>query len=253
MRIHGLGWLIGLGLLSPVALSAQAEGLRLPFGPGEEMVYQVRVSPMGTVGQGTMGVDAPEAVRGHETYLLRFDFTARVGPLRAAQQTRSWVDAGTLATLRFHKHEKQPLARDVTEEVEVYPGERRWAAADGAGGRTPTATPLDELSFLYYIRTLPLEEGEEHRLDRHFDPDRSPVVIRVIRREEITVPAGTFATVLVEMRVRDPKRYEGEGRILMHLRDDERRTPIRIETALPGVGSMTLNLESVRTGRLAQP
>lgn len=253
MRIHGLGWLIGLGLLFPIAASAQADRLRLPFGPGEEMIYRVRVSPMGTVGQGTMGVDAPEAVRGHHAYLLRFDFTARVGPFRAAQRTRSWVDATTLATLRFHKHEKQPLARDVEEEVEVYPGERRWTAADGEAGRTSAAVPLDELSFLYYIRTLPLEMGAEHRLDRHFDPDRSPVVIRVLQRENITVPAGTFATVLIEMRVRDPERYEGEGRIRMHLLENERRTPIRIETTLPGVGTMTLDLESVRTGRLAQP
>lgn len=246
MRIHPLVGLVGAGLLAAAGAGAQAETRPFPFAPGEEMVYRVRVSPMGTVGRGTLRVESAEPVRGRETYLLRFDFTAKVGPFRAAQHSRSWVDARTLAGLRFHKHEQQPLARDVTEEVQIYAKEQRWVAADGETGRAPTTVPLDELSFLYYIRTLALPAGSELTLDRHFDPERNPVVVRVLRRERIEVPAGAFATVLVEMRVRDPQRYRGEGRIRMHLLEDESRTPIRIETTLPEVGTMTLDLESVR-------
>jgi len=52
---------------------------------------------------------------------------------------------------------------------------------------------------------LPLTPGASYQFDRHFDAARNPVVINVIRRETIPTPMGELKTVLVEMRVRDPK------------------------------------------------
>lgn len=241
-----------LGLLEGAGLLAQSDAPRLPFRPGEELVYRMRVSPMGTIGRGTLSVEGPELLRGHEVYVLRFDLDAKVGPFAAAQHSRSWLDPRRMAVLRSHKHEQQPLAPDASEEVEVYPERRRWEAADDEAGRAPTDAPLDELSFLYFIRMLSLADGAEHRFERHFDPERNPVRVRVVGREPMTVPAGTFSTIIVEMRVRDPARYRGEGRIRLHLVDDERRTPVRIETSLPNVGTTTLELETARSGVLAR-
>lgn len=238
-------WL-GLGLVMAAGATARIEAQALPFGPGEELVYEVRVAPMGRVGKGTLRVERAEAIRGHKVYRLSFDFTAKVGPLRAVQQSDSWLDPDRLLVLRFHKQEKQPLARDRSEEVDIYPEERRWEAASGQRGRAPTAAPLDELSLLYYVRLLQLEEGQEVRLERHFDLDRNPVIVKALGREMITVPAGTFSAMVVEMRVRDPNRYRGEGRILLHILDNDRRTPVRIQTALPDAGRIVLELDTVR-------
>lgn len=243
-RIHLIGWTMGLCLLGTAGLRAQADPAGLPFAPGEELVYQVQVSPFGKVGHGTLGVDTQQTLRGQETYLLRFDFSAKVGFFKGSQRSRSWIHPATLSVLRFHKHEKKPLARDESEEVEIYPEQQRWTAANGETGRSPTAEPLDELSFLYYVRTLPLTPGAEYYVNRHFDARRNPVVIRVMGRVVVEVPAGVFSAILVEMNVRDPERYQGEGQIRMHLLDDEFRTPLRIETSLPQVGRMVLELES---------
>jgi hypothetical protein len=65
----------------------------------------------------------------------------------------------------------------------------------------------------------------------------------VVGREQLTVKAGTFETVLVEMRVRDPARYKGEGVIRIHFSDDDRRLPLRIESTLPVAGTALLTLE----------
>lgn len=245
-RSHATAAWLGLGLVLAAGASAPIEAQALPFGPGEELVYAVRVAPMGRVGKGTLRVERAEEIRGHEVYRLSFYFTAKVGPLRAVQQSESWLDPERLMVLRFHKQEKQPLARDRSEEVEIYPEERRWEAASGERGRAPTAAPLDELSLLYYVRLLPLEGGREVRLERHFDMERNPVIVKALGREMIKVPAGTFSAMVVEMRVRDPNRYQGEGRIRLHILDDDRRTPVRIQTALPDAGTITLELETVR-------
>lgn len=243
MRTACLGLAAVLAAAGPPVLAAQA----LPFGPGETLVYEASVAPMGSVGEGTLRVQGPESLRGREVYVLRFDFAARVGPLKASQESGSWLDPARFTALRFHKREAQPLARDRSEAVEIYPQERRWEGADGESGSAPTAAPLDELSLLYYVRLLPLEPGEEVRLERHFDPERNPVIVRAVGREVIDVPAGRFSTLVVEMRVRDPERYRGEGRIRMNITEDERRTPIRIRTTLPDAGTITLELKAARS------
>ena len=42
-------------------------------------------------------------VRDTPTWVLRFDFRARVGPLTAVDRTVSWLDPVRLVALRFHE------------------------------------------------------------------------------------------------------------------------------------------------------
>jgi hypothetical protein len=121
---------------------------------------------------------------------------------------------------------------------------RRWSSASDAGGAMSTASPLDELSFLYFIRTLPLKNGDVYSLTRHYEARRNPVVVTVLGRGPIRVPAGQFTAIEVLMRVKDPARYGGEGVIQLHLTDDARHVPLRIESAVPRAGRMVLSLES---------
>ncbi len=166
-------------------------------------------------------------------------------------RTRSWFDPELRGARRFTKRERSPLgSRD--EDVRMDVAARRWRDASGAGGSMATAAPLDELSFIYFIRTLRLAAGETHSLARHYDPARNPVQVRVVGRGPIEVPAGRFQTIEVEMRVKDPVRYRGEGVIQIHLTDDARRIPVRIESAIPRVGRMVLSLQS-GTGTCAVP
>lgn len=70
----------------------------------------------------------------------------------------------------------------------------------GKPAKAPSSTPLDELSFMYFIRTLPMTPGATYRFDRHFDPSRNPITVSVIRREVIPTPMGELRVLLVEMR-----------------------------------------------------
>jgi hypothetical protein len=228
---RGALMLLALGAAAP---PAAAQSAALPFAPGESCVYRGS-NRLGRIGTGTMAVDPG--------YVLRFDFRGRVGPLTVNDRSRSWFDPATMASARYTKHERTPVSsRD--EDVRMDAASLRWTGAGGAGGAMPTRTPLDELSFLYFIRTLPLAPGDRYDLSRHYDAARNPVVVRVVGRGVITVPAGSFQTIEVEMRVKDPARYRGEGVIQLHLTDDRRRALVRIESDIPRAGRMVLSLDS---------
>lgn len=225
------------------AVSGAAQSASLPFRVGEKLSYRVSVSNMGTVGSGSMWIEGPVDIRGVSTWLLRFDFSAGLGPMKAVDRTSSWLDPVRMAAQRYIKHEKHVLSRR-EERVEIFAADRRWSGSNGESGMSPSSDPLDELSFIYFIRTLPLTADTAYILNRHFDPARSPTTVRVVRREIVKTPAGRFATILVEMRVRDSRRYKGEGVIRINLSDDAMRIPVRIESAMPVVGTAVMTLSS---------
>jgi hypothetical protein len=234
---------------SGVAADARAqEHAALPFAVGERLVYEGRARGVG--GRGAMWIEGPVNVRGVETFELHFDFAARFGPVSVSQKTISWLDPSRMAALRFSKQERNPISKH-SESVELYPDERRWQGSDGESGGSPTNAPLDELSFIYFIRTLPLLGDSALTFTRHFDVVRSPTTVRVLGREQITTPAGTFATVIVEMRVRDTKHYKGEGSIRLAITDDRCRLPVRIDSDIPGAGKVVLTLTDAGTSACA--
>lgn len=232
---------------APAEAAGPAVRLAHPFGIGEELVYDVTSSRLGQIGEGALRVEGPETVRGRSVYRLSFDIDSRVGPMRIVDETRSWLEPERLQSLRYHKREQHPLARR-TETVELFPEERQWVSESGDTARSATAEPLDELSFLYFLRTLELRDSAEYVIERHFDPERNPVIIRVLGREQADLPSGLFETILVEMEVRDGGRFGGRGVLRLYLTDDEARYPVRIVTSVPLAGELILDLKALTPG-----
>jgi len=226
---------------TPLApLAAQRSG-GLPFGPGEACTYR-GTSAMGRMGSGTFSIARDSAGEGN--WVLRFDFRGRMGIVGVENHTRSYFDPAETASFRFTKTERSPLSTK-RQDVRMDRQTRRFTATSGrdATGVMPTTAPLDELSFIFFLRTLRLAEGDSYDFTRHYDPARNPVRVRVIGRGLIRVPAGDFQAVEVEMRVRDPNHYGREGVIQIHFTDDARHVPIRLESQIPVAGRMVLSLE----------
>ncbi len=234
--------LLGILLLAFPAWSA-AQDSAPPFAIGERFTYAVKVAKMGASGHGEMWVSGPEVVRGTETYVLHMNSKAGFGPFGGGEESTSWIDPQRMAVMRFAKIERGVFSSH-KDEVEIYPTQRRWSAANGATGETITDSPLDELSFIYFIRTLPLLDDSVYVVERHYDKARNPTSIRVIGHEQLETKAGSFATLKVEMRVVDPQHYKGEGIILLNFSDDVRRIPVRIESTAPSYGKTVLTLET---------
>ncbi len=230
--------LIAAGLF---AAPLPAQQFSFPFSVGEALNYRVRIARLGDVGTGRMWIEGPVEEQGVPAWRMRFEMNAGKGPIRATDRTSSWFDPRRFAILRFEKQERHVLSRS-DEHVTIDRSTHRWTDADGGSGALGSEFPLDELSFLYLLRTLPLERDTVIRIDRHFDASRNPTIIRIVGRDTITTPAGIFRTRTIVMEVRDPKRYRGTGTIKIHLDENECHVPVRIESRMPVLGITTLTL-----------
>ena len=149
----------------------------LPFAPGERFEYAGRVH-VGVAGKGSIWVEGSTEVRGTPTWTLHSEMEGRLGFLRATDKTTSWLDPIRFASLRYTSEERHLLARH-DETVDIFPAERRWRGEGGSAGTTETDAPLDALSFLFYLRTLPLRSDAPLTVSRHFDTARNPTIVTV--------------------------------------------------------------------------
>ena len=239
-----------VAVLCLAAASAGAQNAaELPFAPGERLEYAGRVH-VGVAGRGTLTVEGPNELRGTTTWTLHSDMEGRLGFIRASDRSVSWIDPARMSALRYTSRERHLLAR-YDEAVDIFAAEKRWTAEGGAEGPLVSELPLDELSFLYFVRTLPLTDDAAMTFARHFDAARNPTLVRVVGREDVDVGAGRFHAVIVEMRVRDARRYKGEGVIRVTLSDDKCRLILRLESEMPDAGKATLGLSAYSGVRCA--
>ena len=219
----------------------------LPFGPGERFEYTGRVHK-GISGAGVLWIDAPSELRGVPTWTLHSDMEGSFGFLHASDKNASWLDPARMTSLRYTAQERHLLKRH-DDVIDIFADEKRWSAQGGLTGTIVSDAPLDELSFLYYLRTIALPTDSVMTLSRHFDTTRNPTLISVVGREDVEVPAGKFHAVIVEMRVRDTRHYNGEGIIKFAFSDDKCRLILRIESDVPDAGSAALYLKAYSGNR----
>jgi hypothetical protein len=155
----------------------------------------------------------------------------------------SWMDVRTLNSLRFNQDLNEGQ-RDVERQFEIFP-ERSAFSENGEAEQPSVANPLDDGSFLYFLRTIPLVVGETYSFERYFRPDRNPVTIRVLRRERISVPAGEFNAIVVQPVIKSKGIFSENGHAEVWLSDDANHIMLQMKSGLK-FGSINLYLKSYR-------
>jgi hypothetical protein len=226
---------------SPIAI--------VPFGPGERAEYQVKLGIF-SVGDGSMTIDEIEPVRGRPAYHLSWRIQGGIPFARVNDHFQSWMDIETLASRRFIQ-DIDEVSYERYRHFEIYPEEGRWEyPSNGEGEEFTVPIPLDDISFVYYVRTLPLEVGKTYELDLYFRQDRNPVTLQVLRRERIQVPAGTFDTIVIRPIIKSDGLFGEGGEAELYFTDDERRILVRLESKVLSIGSLSLHLRSFQPGRI---
>lgn len=220
---------------------------RIPFGVGEKADYDVKFGPI-HVGSGSMSVVGEDVVRGHPTWHTVFRVKGGTFFYHVDDLLESWIDPRTFSSLR-HTADLNEGSRDRERHFEIYP-ERGIFVEDDKPAQPTVSRPLDDGSFLYFIRTVPLEVGKTYSFDRYFRPDRNPVKITVLRRERITVPAGTFDAIVVRPTIKAKGIFSEGGRAEVWLSDDANRIILQMKSKL-SFGSLNLYLKSYRPATAA--
>jgi hypothetical protein len=233
-------------LLALAGVPASAGAQPHPFAPGERMTYNVQFSGL-KVGSGVMEVQGIESVRGREAYHTVFRFRGSIIGFKVNDVFESWFATDDLSSLRFHK-EQDEGPKESSDRYEIYPERATYDdLLDRKGEQRSVSNPLDDGSFLYFVRTVPLAAGQTYQFNRYFKPDRNPVAIRVLRRERVKVPAGTFDAVVVRPIINAKGIFSEGGQAEVWLSDDERRIVLQVKTRL-SIGSLNLFLSKYEPG-----
>lgn len=209
---------------------------------GERLEYDVKFSAV-KVGSGYMEAVGYEPVRGVNALHVKFAVRGGTFFYKVNDVLESWIDTTRFVSLRHHA-ELSEGSRDRERRFEFYP-ERRTFSQDGKPEEPGIAEPLDDGSFLYFVRRVPLEVGRSYEFTRYFRPDRNPVRIVVLRRETVKVPAGTFRTVVIQPIIKAKGLFSEGGKAQVWLTDDSARVMVQMKSSLP-VGSLNLYLRSYR-------
>ena len=216
---------------------------KVPFGPGERMEYDVKFGVL-RVGNAHMEVVALDNLRGRAAWHTAFWVQGGNFMYRVNDVYESWMDAETLSSLRFVQ-ELEEGGKDTERRFEIYPERAVFVQTSkkGAKEEPSVSQPLDDGSFLYFIRTIPLEVGQTYDFNRYFRPDRNPVRIKVVRKERIKVPAGTFDAVVIQPVIKTKGIFSENGHAEIWLSDDDRHIMLQLKSKL-SFGSLNLYLKS---------
>jgi hypothetical protein len=215
---------------------------KLPFAPGERLEYQVKFGSI-SVGKAVLEVIGIDTVRGIPAMHIRLTVEGKMAFVSVKDLYESWFDFRTMSSLRYTQDiDEANYERE--RHYEIYP-DRKTYHERGKKELPSVSAPLDDASFLFFLRTIPLVVGQTQSFDRYFKPDRNPVKAVVMRRERITVPAGKFETVVVRPIIKTSGLFSEGGKAEAWFADDESRILIQLKTQLK-IGSLNLYLRKIR-------
>ncbi|HEU4747162.1 MAG TPA: DUF3108 domain-containing protein [Gemmatimonadaceae bacterium] len=220
-----------------------ADRAKVPFGVGERMEYEVRFGRL-RVGRAHMEVVALEHLRGRPAWHTAFWVQGGNFLYRVNDVYESWIDAETLSSLRFVQ-ELEEGGRNTTRKFEIYPERSVFIQTNKKEPKEEksVSNPLDDGSFLYFVRTIPLVVGQTYDFHRYFRPDRNPVRIKVLRKERVRVPAGTFNAIVIQPVIKTKGIFSENGHAEIWLSDDDRHIILQLKSRL-SFGSLNLFLKS---------
>ncbi len=218
--------------------SAGPADTRVPFRVGERLDYDVMFGPL-LVGTGSLQVDPMDTVRGMRAWHTTFTVKGGTFFYQVDDRLESWFAPRGLSALRFRESLREG-GHNRDHQFEIFP-ERKRFSEDGGPLEPSVDAPLDDGSFLYFVRTIPLVVGHEYAFYRYFRPNRNPVRLVVLRRERITVPAGTFNAIVIRPTIMTGGIFSENGQAEVWLSDDSSRKMLQMKSKL-SFGSLDLYL-----------
>jgi hypothetical protein len=246
--------LVAMACLGAVVLAAGELGTeteagypRVPFAVGEKLTYAIRYGFI-KAGEATMEVkDLVEygparcyhvvsAAKSTGAFSLFFEVRDSVSSL---------MDADSLWTRRYEKNLKE--GNYTKREVVLFDQEAGTATYPDSSVIEIPRGVQDVLTSLYYIRTRTLEVGKAVAIENHADRKNYTLEVRVLRTEQVSVPAGRFDCFVVEPIFKASGLFQHQGRLTVWLTRDPRMLPVKMSGKIV-VGSIEAVLSEMDPG-----
>ncbi|MBA2686354.1 MAG: DUF3108 domain-containing protein [Gemmatimonadaceae bacterium] len=226
---------------SPITEKAPSPSVPHPYGIGEKLVYDLAVGGA-KVGTGTMSIVDLVSIDGHNTFHSVFDIKGGFLFFKVNDRLESWFEPETATSHRFYQLLNEGNYHK-ERYFEIYPDSAKLHQR-GFEQKESVHEPLDDASFFYFVRTVPLVIGETYTYARYFRPDKNPVIVKVLRREKVRVDAGTFNTIVLQPVIKSGGLFAEGGEALIWVTDDDRRIMVQLRAKMPVLRSLDLFLKS---------
>ncbi len=242
MRIRAIA--IVLAILTAGATLCPAA----PFKVGEKLVFSVSWSNVVKAGTATLEVRGVKLFNGRKVYHIVS--RASSGPqVSAFFYTRDRVDV-YLDTKDYTvwKSEKHLVEGTYKDDEVVYFNPSKRTATRGVTTMRVLPNARDALGGFYWVRSLALTVGGQITVNYADGKASKTIPVKVLRKERVEVPAGTFDTLVIEPVLTETEGiFKQEGRIWIWVTDDEKKMPVLLKSKIV-IGDISVRLESYDLG-----
>jgi hypothetical protein len=225
-------------LLGPGTWVSAGEG---PLRAGEKLTFAIRYGVI-KAGVATMEIKDRVECEGGECFHLVSEAKSTM-PFslfyEVEDRVESLMDSEELYTWRYEKNLKEGTYRD--HEVVLFDQVEHTATyPDGKVIEVPERVQ-DVLTSLYFVRTLDLEVGKNLHIDNHSDEKNYALEVRVLKIENVKVPAGTYECFVVEPILKASGIFQHKGRLTVWLSTDPSHIPVMMKSKVV-IGSINVVL-----------
>ena len=220
------------------------------FGVGEKLSFDVNY---GFINAGTASMEVEKLIEYEERPCYQIVTHANSNKFfssfyKVDDRVESITDAAGLFSWKFEKRLREGGYR---AERKYQFDQKRNCVYEGKDTIAVKPYAHDALSVLYYVRTLPLEVGKSVFAFNYVDGQKINLEVKVLKKEKITVSAGTFDCLVVEPLSSSVGVFKNEGTLRVWLTDDRLRLPVLMKSKIL-VGSISAELTDYRLGEIAE-
>lgn len=191
-------------------------------------------------------------VKGHATSSSLFALFYKIN-----DTVETYFDYEGLFSHRFHLQLDE--SKQTRNAIELYDSEKkqtyywnRWHHHKRGYTESKDFFPIkpfsqDSLSALYYIRTLPLKNGDVYQFPVVSEGKSWTAVVTVIGRENMETPMGRISVIKVKPETKFRGVLKKRGDSFIWFTDDDRRFMVRLEAKVK-IGSVVAQMKDVYKG-----
>jgi hypothetical protein len=219
-----------------------------PIRVGEYLKFSVRY---GIISAGDAILEIPEVRQWHGrpvyTLVARAESNKFFSTFyRVRNRIESFWDTSGYFSRRFYENRREGSYREQNEIQFDYARGEALYQKDGQAIAIPQQCQ-DALSSFYYTRTQALPLGGSVIFDYHASHKSQPIEVRVLGRQRVETPAGTFNCIVIEPILKAGGIFKNQGRLVIWMTDDELRMPVMMKSKVT-IGSISVVLTEMKHG-----
>ena len=237
---------VGAQPVDPVKAAAAVDP-GIPLRAGEVLEFTANVAKLNNVATLTLQVAERRSFLGKSAWHLQA-FAHTQNPFRMVfvldDQFDSYSDAGNLASLQYEMRlDERGQKVESVQQMTVTGKEPAPPNASRTRVLPGTRDPLGMMEYLRHVdwSKTPKVEGPVYDGHRLYDV----IASLAGSGQSVTVPAGTFATDKVEIRVFDSGQEMKDAHFFVYFAKNDARTPVLLEAEMP-FASARVALKSVK-------